>query len=114
MGERNPCREVGCPVSCCHDVPGVKYEGEKEAVFRAFPEAKKFQDSRDFMNEGVYYEISEDGNSIKISGYCPRLDDDLSCTIYDSGDRPSGCQNMKFADYECELWRRVDGLPPVK
>ena len=112
MTERNPCREIGCPASCCHDLT-LWIRTTKEGLAQLFEnpiEIKKSQFDEQ-TEKGLYFCQEQDRLKIRIIGPCPNLGDDFYCKIYPK--RPIGCRRLLIGSSECSRSRIRDFLPPI-
>ncbi len=112
MVERNPCREIGCPSSCCHDIT-FWIRTTKEEFAQLFENSTEIEKSQfdEQTEKGIYFYQEQDRLKIKVIGPCPNLGDDFYCEIYPK--RPIGCKGLLIESSRCSDSRINDFLPPI-
>lgn len=97
----NLCVKIGCKACCCRNMSFENIELE---------EAKKFQPNlilvdkipEDIENGAYFFE-----NTLYIEGACTHLQNDFSCGIYNSPNRPEHCANFQIESKACKATRKI-------
>ena len=112
MVERNPCREINCPASCCHDI-SIWVRTTKERLTQLFENPTEIKKSQfdEQTEKGVYFYQEQDRLRVRLVGPCPNLGDDFYCEIYPK--RPTDCRGLLKESSECSRSRIRDFLPPI-
>jgi Fe-S-cluster containining protein len=106
MAERNPCKDSGCPASCCRNIAGHVF-GSTEFFLKAYPNAIRLNSEDEVRDRirrqefGVYYFEDRGRVDFSVSGDCPNLMDDNSCNIHGQRFYPRACLNMVFGSMAC-------------
>lgn len=114
MRERNICNETGCRALCCFGPKFPPLKITKEQILTWFPEAvqtNSIELSISANKRGVYFQPTGDKFIIKIIGYCPNLDENSGCKIYNN--KPGPCEAFLFGGKGCSDVRISNFLPPV-
>jgi hypothetical protein len=112
MGERNSCRDLGCPAACCRNIHG-QVAGSKEFFLKAFPDAFEVTPEEDLIGKikneehGVYFYVRNGWVYFSISGNCPNLTENLDCACHSSRFYPNFCRGMKVDSLECYDSREI-------
>ncbi len=112
MVERNACREIDCPASCCHDIT-LWIRATKEGLAQLFEDPIEIKKSQfdEQTEKGVYFYQKQDRLKIKVIGPCPNLGDDFYCETHPK--RPIACKRLLIESPECSRSRIRDFLPPI-
>ncbi len=112
MVERNACREIDCPASCCHDIT-LWIRTTKEGLTQLFENPTEIKESQfdEQTEKGVYFYQEQDRLRIRIIGPCLNLGDDFYCKAYPK--RPISCRRLLIESSKCSRSRIRDFLPPI-
>ena len=99
----NPCHQIGCEGKCCQGNLIIDVELRQIDSLMDLLRARGATNNiscRPSFSPGLFI--------VTITGDCPFLDENYSCTTYDS--RPRGCREFTFNSRECQRRRCLPGF----